>query len=381
MKHLTIITILTLVIAGAICAGTMVAQGSHETKSFTVSKGGTLDMSIDGGDIRITTWEKNEVAVRVESFLDEDQESEIKMSQQGNTIRITDRNSWGDGGRFEISIPSQFNLRLETSNGDISVRGKLTGNIEGETSAGNLTLGDVEGTVDMRTSGGDVRAGRIIGKASLSTSGGEVEVLSSTDELDLRSSGGDIRVGNVGKSLHAKTAGGDVVIGDVGGEAIASTAGGNVKVGKVSGRATLNTAGGDIELSGGNGTIKASTSGGNVLLMNLSGSVEAKTAGGDIHAELTPSGKGRSRLATASGMIKLYVPENAKATIEARIRVQGWWRSHKEEYSIRSDFKEESSTRDNDEQEIRAKYTLNGGGETITLETVNSDIEIRKLRK
>jgi hypothetical protein len=170
MKHLALFAVITLTLAGTTFARTIFDGDKEKTRSFTVSKGGTLDISIDGGDIRITTWEKNEVAVSVESFLDEDEESDIRMSQQGNTIRITDRNSWGEGGRFEISIPSQFNLRLQTSNGDISVRGKLTGNIDGETSAGNLLLSDVEGTIDMRTSGGDVRAGKITGKASPRTS-------------------------------------------------------------------------------------------------------------------------------------------------------------------------------------------------------------------
>jgi DUF4097 and DUF4098 domain-containing protein YvlB len=380
MKRLSIIAALTIAITGAAFARAVAEGNEKKIQSFTVSKGGTLDVSINGGDIRIITWEKNEVMVTVESS-DDEEDNEMRMSQQGNTVRITDRDTWGESGRLDINVPYQFNLRLETTDGDITVRGKLTGDITGETSAGNIKLGDVEGTVDMRTSGGDIRTGRITGKASLITSGGEVEVISTTGELDLKSSGGDIRVGNVGKSLRAKTAGGDIVIGDVGGEAVASTAGGNVRVGKVSGQATLNTAGGDIELSGGNGAIKASTSGGNLLLMNLSGSVEAKTAGGDIHAELIPSGKGKSRLASASGIIKLYVPENAKATIVALIRIRGWWRSHRNEYSIRSDFKEESSVRDEDEQEIQSKYVLNGGGETITLETVNSDIEIRKLKK
>lgn len=381
MKQLTMIAVLAILVSMVTSARAVTERDSTKTKSFNVSRGGILDVAVTSGDIRISTWDKNVVTVGYETFDDQDERSDVTLSQQGNTIRITDRDSWGDGSRFDINVPSQFNLRLETSNGDISIKGKLTGSINGETSAGNIKLGDVEGAVDMGTSGGDVRTGKITGNASLSTLGGEVEVMACTGELSIKSSGGDINVGNVGKSLHAKTAGGDVVIGDVGGEAIAATAGGNVKVGKVTGQVSLSTAGGDVELNGGNGTVRASTSGGNVMLMNLSGSVEAKTAGGDIHAELVPSGKGKSRLSSAAGMIILYVPDNAKATITARIRIQGRWQSQQEEYSIRSDFKEESSNRDNEEHEIQSKYVINGGGEIITLETVNSDIEIKKLKK
>jgi hypothetical protein len=75
------------------------------------------------------------------------------------------------------------------------------------------------------------------------------------------------------------------------------------------------------------------------------------------------------------------VLETAKATITACIRIHGRWRSQKDEYNIRSDFKEDSSLRDEDEQEIWSKYILHGGEETTIFETVNSDIEIRKLKK
>jgi DUF4097 and DUF4098 domain-containing protein YvlB len=380
MNHLSRIILLVIVFSGAAIPRAVPGNETQETKTFTVNKGGTLELSISGGDIRITTWERSEVAV---TFMHdrEDDYGDVRVSQQGDTVRVTDHDAWGNGGGFDVMIPSAFNLDLETASGNILVKGRLTGNITAQTSAGDIMLDDVEGAVDTRTSGGNIKAGKITGKASLSTSGGEIEVASSMGELELRSSGGDLTVGNVGKSLRAQTAGGDVIIGDVGGGAFVSTAGGNVKVGKVSGEASLSTAGGDVELKGGSGTVRASTSGGNVILTNVSGSVEAGTAGGDIYAELVPNGKGRSKLSSAAGVIKLFVPEDAKATIDARIRIYGGWRGQSEVCDIRSDFKEESSARDRDEQEIRARYVLNGGGSNITLETVNSDIEVRKLKK
>ncbi|HLA69831.1 MAG TPA: hypothetical protein VJN65_09015, partial [Bacteroidota bacterium] len=96
--------------------------------------------------------------------------------------------------------------------------------------------------------------------------------------------------------------------------------------------------------------------------------------------ELIPSGKGGSELVTAGGNIRLAVPENAKVTIEALIRIEGRWGSRKSKYEVRSDFKADKYEKDDDEEEIRATYNLNGGGEKIYLTTVNSNIEIRKLR-
>ncbi len=108
--------------------------------------------------------------------------------------------------------------------------------------------------------------------------------------------------------------------------------------------------------------------------------MNASSSGGDIYAELKPSGKGRSKLITAAGNITLLLPENAKASIDARIQVQGHWRGQNEDYTITSDFTADKSSQTKDDREIYSHFTLNGGGEQITLETVNSDIQIKKLR-
>ena len=172
--------------------------------------------------------------------------------------------------------------------------------------------------------------------------------------------------------------GGDIKVGNVGGEATLSTAGGDVRVGKVSGTATLKTAGGDVECNGATGPVVAKTAGGDLRLSGISGSIEAATAGGDIRAELNPTGSGPSSLTTAGGSVSLYLPENAKATVQALIRIEGRWKTNSARYDIRSDFKAAAYTKDEDAEEIRASYELNGGGQVITVKKVNGDIQIRK---
>ncbi len=361
------------------------AQETTHTKSFAVSKGGMLEVSIDGGDIRVSAWEKNEVFVKAYG-IDERDADRLKMTQTDNTVRVTyrSRGGWFSHERnvlFEIQVPAQFDVDLQTSGGDIQIQGSLMGKLRGSTSGGDIRLGNVGGKVDMHTSGGDIRTGKIQGDAILKTSGGDIIVATVSGDAEVTTSGGDIRVESTGKTLKARTSGGDITVGDVGGEATVSTSGGDVSVGKVSGKASLSTAGGNVKLGGASGVVTAKTAGGDIRLDNISGSVEAKTAGGEVQAELIPSGKGKSRLLSSGGDVVLYLPENAKATIDARIRIHGWWGFGNPEYSIHSDFKPETYEKDKDAEEIRATYVLNGGGETITLETANSNIMIRKLRK
>jgi DUF4097 and DUF4098 domain-containing protein YvlB len=348
------------------------------TKSFQASLGGMLDVSVNGGDIRIQPWDKNEVHINARGGSDDDFDR-LYMRAEGKTIRVQNSSGGWSDMQYDINVPSMFNLDLRTSNGNIDIVGSLTGDVRGSTSAGDIHLGNVTGKVDMNTSGGNIRTGDVQGDLTLQTSGGDVVLGTVSGEADVSTSGGNIRVDDVKKTLYARTSGGDVIIGNVGGETDVSTAGGNIRVGKVAGSAKLATAGGDIELRGANGDIRVKTSGGNIRLENITGSIDAKTAGGDVQAELIPSGKGRSRLSTAAGEIKLYVPENAKATIDARIRVQGSWRYNRDDYRIFSDFKSQSYEADQETHEIHGTYVLNGGGENITLETTNADIEIRKL--
>ena len=381
MKRTTISAIITFLLVGSWPVYAAMPDGPTQSKTFSVNKGGTLDVSINGGDIHIATWEKNEVAIKVQ-FEDEDAEEDLKMTQNGNTVRIVDNGGWGEtDNRYDISVPAKFNLEMRTGSGDLIISGKLEGTIDGQTSGGSIRMDDVTGKVDVSTSGGDIRAGRITGDGRFNTSGGDIDVQGTSGDLDVKTSGGDIRLGNVGKTLRASTSGGNVTIGDVGNEAEVSTSGGNIRVGKVNGRVRLKTSGGDVELSSGTGSILAYTSGGNVRLSNIAGSIDARTAGGDIDAELTPDGKGTSKLASASGEIRFFVPENARATIDAVIRIHGGWHSSRDSYDIQSDFKAETKESDRDSREIRARYILNGGGQSISLETVNSDITIRKMKK
>jgi hypothetical protein len=357
-------------------------EDDGRTKSFNVGKGGTLEVKVDGGDIRVSVWDKNEVLVKAEG-LDESDLEHLKMTQSGNDVFVELRNRWGSNNhaRFDITVPTQYNAVLHTSGGDLDIRGTLNGTVKGSTSGGNVTLGNINGgKVDMSTSGGDMRTGDIQTDVVLRTSGGNIELGNVGGEVNVSTSGGNIEVKSVGKSLKANTSGGNIEIGDVGGEAKVSTSGGDIRVQKVTGSASLSTAGGDIELGSASGYVKAHTSGGNLNLDNVTGSIDASTSGGDVTAELRPSGKGKSKLTSSGGEITLSLPENAKATVEAVIRIQGWG-SHKDEYKVRSEFKADTYDSKGDDREIRAVYNINGGGDLIELRTVNSDINLKKLRK
>lgn len=365
-----------------VIASALLFSQAKDKQSFPVGKNAKLEVTISGGDIIVKTWEKSEISIQIEG-LDPDELESVKISNSESGVRLSyrPRSRWNSGGgSFTFTVPSQTKTELKTSGGNIELQGALTGDVTGSTSGGDIRIERVKGKVEMKTSGGNVKVDDIDGQADLSTSGGDIRIGKVNGEADVSTSGGDIRIESVGKRINARTSGGDIEVGDVGGDARLSTAGGDVRVGKVSGSAILKTSGGDLELRGASGTVEAKTAGGDIDLQNISGSINASTAGGNVKATLIPSGKGSSELKTAGGDIKLTLPENAKATIEATIQLRDNWGWGKKErskkYKISSDFKADNY--DEREDEIHAVYKLNGGGEAITLETSNGNIDIRK---
>ncbi|MGI8784671.1 MAG: DUF4097 family beta strand repeat-containing protein [Acidobacteriota bacterium] len=359
--------------------GLQAQQGSAQTRSFQVQAGERLDVTTRGGDIQITPWAKNEVLVQAEG-IDPENAQFLQMNQAGGVVRVDYRpkGETSERVRFLIHAPARFHFELKTSGGDIATTGLVSGTLQGSTSGGDIKLVDVDGKTTLSTSGGDVTAGSVRGEAVLKTSGGDINIQAASGQVDVFTSGGDINVGSVGKTLRANTSGGDIVVGDVGGDATVSTSGGDIRVGRVSGTAKLNTSGGDIELQGSSGPVDAKTSGGDLRLRGVTGSINAATSGGDIQADLSPSGTGQSRITTSGGDITLSLPENARASVDARIELGDNWERNNKKYDIRSDFKSETYVRDDKLEEIRATYKVNGGGEMIQLETSGGNIQIRK---
>lgn len=345
------------------------------TKSFNVKKGENLSVKVSG-DVKVESWSKDEVHIEVIG-LDADDAEDLKMKQDGSTVSITLKNR--DGASFSIKTPEQFNLDIKTSGGDLLCLGKFVGNITGTTAGGDVKVPSVNGNVVLTTAGGDINAGDVTGEVKLTTAGGDIHAGNIGGEGKITTAGGDIVVNSAGKTISLSTAGGDIKINNVGGEVKASTSGGNINVGTVKGAAKLNTSGGDIKLSGANGKISTNTSGGDIKLEKVNGSVSANTSGGEVYVELNPDGSDESNLSSSGGNIKLLVSESAKATIEAVIEINS--KKDLKNYKVISDIKFDSYVTDEDDREIRATVNLGGGGKLIKLETVNSNIEIKKFSK
>ena len=364
---------------------TGISQNTPGTKSFTVKKGGTLNVSITSGDVRVTTWNKNEVNIKIDSE-DKEDINNIKATLDGNTVTVKSNysNSWGWSGdiSLRISIPFDFNTEIHTQSGDVRQTGSLQGTTNIFTAGGDIRVGDVSGKTILKSNGGDITTGNIGNELILSTNGGDVRTGTVSGKTNISTMGGSINVSKAGEDLHAQTMGGDINIGNVEGTVDLKTMGGSIGLGKVSGNVTMNTYGGDLSLSGATGDVEATTFGGSIRLNNITGSVNADTKSGDVYVELNPSGNGSSKIKSLNGNVVLYLQANAKVNIMATVLARHYDRYNENELMnlIHSDFESKNLlTDDRRGDKIVAKYSINGGGSyNIEIYTVNGSIKIKK---
>lgn len=276
----------------------LAANGEPVHRTFNVSAGGTLTVDADVGDIRVTAASGNTVTVDVTQSSRSTRYMDITAEQeQGNVVvrgkfegsRWMNWNFNGDA-KFVISVPTDYNVDLATSGGDIRVS-DLGGQAHVKTSGGGITLGNIGGPVVAHTSGGDIGLDGARGNAELHTSGGGIRIGDVTGNIEAKTSGGSIEVRHAGADLYARSSGGGISIDDANGTVDVQTSGGSIRA-KLSRQPRADS--------------RMSTSGGGITLQlapGVSVDLDAHTSGGDVDTEVPVTLLGRQNESRIEGKV------------------------------------------------------------------------------
>jgi len=241
---------------------------------------------------------------------------------------------------FELKLPMNINLNLETAGGDIDVtdiRGEsvfrtsggdfdlenMMGRIEAHTSGGDINVSRVEGLIRVHTSGGDIEIINSNGKFNASTSGGDLEFLHLTGNIDAQTSGGSIILKNIkSESVECRTSGGNIRAEDISANLTGRTSDGQIDLGSIKGHVDVTSSGGDINAQQITGSLTCHTSGGDIDGDGIIGPVDASTNAGDIELELSYDSSIKEysfNLETRSGDIFIRVPTGLPVNVGAEI--------------------------------------------------------------
>jgi hypothetical protein len=290
----TLLTTLVIFLAGTLCAAAATEENIHETRP--AKPGGKLVVDVDFGSIDVAPGDNDKVVVdahRKISASSTEKEKEyfkevpVTVTTEGDNVivRATRKHEkWGlqlwhsmgrtrNQGRYTIKVPASFSVDLDTSGGGISAQG-LTGNIEADTSGGDLDFAQIHGDINGDTSGGGISAKDCDGSLSLDTSGGRIEVTGGQGKLNADTSGGGITVLNRVGDTKVESSGGKLRLGSISGKLDAETSGGSVSAilpSPVADDVRLETSGGSITV---------------VTPANAALTIDAETSAGRVRSDL-----------------------------------------------------------------------------------------------
>ena len=303
------------------------ATEEHLTKTFPVTTGGTLIVDVDFGAIEVDTnaapaeisvdaWRKvtRKTKSDEERFL---RDHPVQFDNDGKTLKILCRSKEKNlfsgknrnEGKYLIHVPAQFNTRLNTAGGEVSVSG-LTGETRVNTSGGRLGFAHLHGPLTGVTSGGDVHLADCDGTAKVGTSGGKIEATACAGSLDATTSGGPISVQTFQGPAVLETSGGSISLSKIGGRLQASTSGGSI---------------GLVMIAPVPGEISLSSSGGNLNLEapeNAAFNIDARTSGGEVACDLPVTVKGKLESERLNGTVNGGGPEVVLRTDGGDIRIR-----------------------------------------------------------
>jgi DUF4097 and DUF4098 domain-containing protein YvlB len=358
-------------------AGFSIASEVHQ--DFQVAPGKTLEINLKtGGNIHIAGWDKPIVSVNGSVSGPDENDCEVRVEQTSTGVTLKsrytgDRRKFNSRGDFEIHVPAQFNVQVESMGGRVTVQ-NVEGEFDGRTMGGALEFSGLKGNISFSTMGGNINLTKSNLDGEVSTMGGNVFIEDVTGNVEGSTMGG--------KVVHKKSPG---VGGENTGEVEISSKGGSLNVDDAPKGASLHTMGGKIFVRSAKDHVQAKTMGGDIRIDSIDGWVHAETMGGDITVTMTgdPSAGNREvELISYGGDIEITVPDELAMTLDLEI---AYTKGRSGRYSIKSDFPfqtKESSDWEYDHgsprKYIHGSGTVGAGTNRVHIRTINGDIILHK---
>ncbi len=284
-------------------------------KTLKLAPGGEFRLDTDMGKVTLVGSSEADVHVVVTSRRkDLDELMTFRWDEGPGVVSITavkrHKFDWfsssGDKVQYEVRVPTQTRVSVETSGGGITISA-IEGSVRADTSGGGIGITNVVGDVQAETSGGGISLQKIKGRVTADTSGGGVEAIEIEGPIRAESSGGSIELERVTGDIEADTSGGGIRIVDAGGHVKGDTSGGGIEASFTRGNSSggsLSTSGGGIKVSIDPGSDLAIEASGNAVRTDLPLAVRGEISRGHLSGTL---GKGGNllRLHTSGGSVRI----------------------------------------------------------------------------
>lgn len=231
MKRRALASVLPLLLVTLACERPRSAGGVHETHSFPATEGKLVRIEPRSLDVEVSVVPGTSIDVSVNlearsssrvqanrwvernkpTFADSDARLEISVPRRAG---VTFSVGWFSAkGTIAVSLPSSCRLEVVTSSGDVAIDGEqvLAGPVRIETSSGDIKVRGGASELLVRTSSGDIEIkDDALDLLDIETSSGDVDLRSSAKRALVESSSGTVRLRGLGGELSVRTSSGDV---------------------------------------------------------------------------------------------------------------------------------------------------------------------------
>lgn len=161
------------------------AHADEWSKTYTVSGKPDLRIETSDANIRVTTWDQNTIAAKVET-------SRYKIGEGG--IRIEEHQN-GDTVEIEVRYPHHnFNVEWGSHRVDVIIQMPREGRVNLHTGDGKIDLAGFKGDMDLHSGDGSENLEGVDGKLHASTGDGHITAQGRFDELELKTGDGHVEV-------------------------------------------------------------------------------------------------------------------------------------------------------------------------------------------
>lgn len=193
---------------------------------------------------------------------------------------------------FKLTVPLDCGFEIENISGDVSVR-RLDSDVKISGSSGDVTVADLKGRLEIGTASGMVKLTEIMGDIDIAVTSADVFLKSIQGAVDIRSTSGKTEGQYISGPLTITQTSGNTSVTDLHGNARIRTNSGEIKINQESGSLELFTRTGDVE---------ARTE------LDSTDDFYVETASGQIKLSVPETASGSVKLETTSGSINTELP-------------------------------------------------------------------------
>lgn len=275
----------------------------------TLSNISTVKVEGSFCNVNIKTHSVTSVKVDAEIRGSEKYLDEIKFvyNTDNSTLSIKiekPKSIWGNlKGYINLVVPSNTNVYVNNSSGDVNVEGIGNAIVEVKASSGDLKIHQIDSDLLCSTSSGDQHIQKITGSLKTHSSSGSQYISNVERGVDTKASSGSIELLKVKGNVNVTASSGTLRILEIEGDVHAKASSGSIHINKVNGNVNCVSSSGSIRLNTVQGALTLKSSSG-----SQGGSNITLTDNSSFH-----SSSGSIRMSLSNDMSELSFNLNASS--------------------------------------------------------------------